>query len=509
VTTPRLDLIRPTVIPLLGGVTITGYGAGFSGLTQVSLRSGNSEHSTGQLVIIDDATMSFQSSWNLAAGQYQVILYASSTRVATGINITYQNPIPFDSNAIPPGRGRWRLTLHNRQFTGVDWKTTIIAELTNARGRRLEQKWNAPAQLTFTLDGHDPVAPLVLELATDVIAWRWDETLAEDCAMFRGIIDHSEDQITEQSATVTFTAHDYLAMLQRRLVTTTYSFSQYDQDTIANYLISMAKTIASSSGTLLSPGNYLPLTLQLCNPDGTNRSAASGQLRDRTYYPSTNLGTAFDDLSKVINGFDYDVYPGAGIGNGAAQDEVRLFYPNQGISRPDVPLMYGATISTLTRTVNSGDYANYTRVVGNNGSSDPNAPQLYSEQWNNDATAVTVNPVGLWMYADNAADVTIQSTLDQKAAGDLNFMGILVPSYTVTMTPGAYHYTYPDMGDICPLIVIAGRLNVNTTVRVLGISYDVSDDGDEIVSLTLGRPASTLVDLFTQADRDVDALTRR
>jgi hypothetical protein len=65
------------------------------------------------------------------------------------------------------------------------------------------------------------------------------------------------------------------------------------------------------------------------------------------------------------------------------------------------------------------------------------------------------------------------------------------------------------MGDICPLIVIAGRLNVNTTVRVLGISYDVSDDGDEIVSLTLGRPASTLVDLFTQADRDVDALTRR
>jgi hypothetical protein len=65
------------------------------------------------------------------------------------------------------------------------------------------------------------------------------------------------------------------------------------------------------------------------------------------------------------------------------------------------------------------------------------------------------------------------------------------------------------MGDTVPLVVEAGRLNVNTTVRVLGITYTIGDDGQEDVALTLGRPLTTLADAFTQADRDADALTRR
>jgi hypothetical protein len=172
-------------------------------------------------------------------------------------------------------------------------------------------------------------------------------------------------------------------------------------------------------------------------------------------------------------------------------------------------LAYGSTVSALTRSASSQDYANYVRVLGNNGSSDPAAAQLFAEAWNTDANNVTVNPVGLWMSTDNAADVSIQSTLNDQANGDLQLSGLLVPSYTLTMRPGAYFFGSPNMGDTVPLVVKKGRLNVNTTVRVLGISYSIGDDGQEDVSLTVGRPAAKFLDTASQASRDIDALTRR
>jgi hypothetical protein len=43
----------------------------------------------------------------------------------------------------------------------------------------------------------------------------------------------------------------------------------------------------------------------------------------------------------------------------------------------------------------------------------------------------------------------------------------------------------------------------------MGITYNIGDDGQEDVDLVLGRPATTLLKLFTQSERDLDALTRR
>ena len=425
------------------------------------------------------------------------------------------DPLAFSGPEIL-GRGRWRVTLHNRDF-GTGSVGSVISELPGARGRRLTQQWNSPAEFTFTLDGEAAEARLVLELATDVIAWRYDDSTGKDVAFFRGCIDHSEDQFTEEASAVTFTAHDYLAMLQRRILTRTYNATQRDQDMIAIDLIGQATLLLSSIGNVsFRPGSNLPLVTYTAYPDGSSRGTNwSGQLRDRTYPASTIIGVALDDLAKVIGGFDYDVKPGASVTANAA-DEVRLFYnaaspsgPRQGVTRTDFALMYGANVSTLARTVSSADYANYIRVLGNNGSSDPAAAQFFAEVWNSDANNVTVNPVGLWMTADAAADVVIQSTLNEQAAGDLNLDGLLVPSYTLGLTPGTYRPGFPNMGDTVPLIIKAGRLNVNTTIRVLGIAYAIGDDGDEDVQLTVGRSPTTLASLFTQADRDVDALTRR
>ena len=65
------------------------------------------------------------------------------------------------------------------------------------------------------------------------------------------------------------------------------------------------------------------------------------------------------------------------------------------------------------------------------------------------------------------------------------------------------------MGDTVPLIIQSGRINVNSNVRVLGITFDVGDDGEEDISLTVGRPDITFSDLLIGPVRDVNALSRR
>jgi hypothetical protein len=95
------------------------------------------------------------------------------------------------------------------------------------------------------------------------------------------------------------------------------------------------------------------------------------------------------------------------------------------------------------------------------------------------------------------------------AAGDLALYGVLTPTYTLGLRPDWYRFGKPNMGDVVPFVVNAGRLRINTSIRVLGIAYAIGDDGAEDVTLTVGRPETTLPDILTTTDRDVDALNRR
>jgi hypothetical protein len=414
--------------------------------------------------------------------------------VAVGANIG-PNAYP-----VPGFRGRWRLTLHQRAYAPATLASTIIAELTDARARQLVQAWNTPATLTFTLDGHAPAAALIAELQHDVVAWRWDDQTGQEIAVFRGPVTQSQDTLDEQSHAVAYTCHDYVAMLQRRILTATYTVTGRDQDLIAGDLLGLASSATTSAGASLSPASYLPMGLESVAPGGALRGL-SGQLRDRTYYGSQNVGQAVDDLAKVLGGFDYDVQPSAVD----ASDSLRVFYPAQGVTRADVALQYGSTVAALTRSVDSAAYANYVRCLGNNSSANP-TPQLYGEAA---AAGAATTTAGLWMLADDAANVTVAATLTEKAQGDINLDAVLVPAYTLTLAPGAYTWGHPNMGDTVPLIVQSGRLNVNSNVRVLGIAYLIGDDGQEDVTLTVARPPTQLVDLLTKSDQSVKALAQR
>jgi hypothetical protein len=407
---------------------------------------------------------------------------------------------------IPGYRGRWRLTLHTRTFAPATLNSTLIAELADARGRQLVQAWGTPAVLTFSMDGHAQAAALIEELEHDVVAWRFDDRTGLEVAVFRGPITASQDQLTTESHTVTYTCQDYAAVLSRRLLTTTYTVTARDQDLIAGDLLAAGSTASSSSGTSFSPASYVPVTLATVNPDGTTRGLST-RTRDRTYYGSQNVYDALDNLAKIIDGFDWDVQPSAVN----TTDSLRIFYPAQGVTRTDIALQYGSTVATVTRSLSSADYANYVRVLGNNTSANP-TPQFFAEDWNTQATATTPIPVGLWMTDDTSqTSVTVQSTLDEKASGDLALDANLTPQYTLGLTPGWYTWGNPNMGDTVPLIVQSGRLDDYYTpgVRVLGITYQIGDDGQEDVTLTVSRPAQTLGGLLADSDRDLKALTRR
>jgi hypothetical protein len=410
---------------------------------------------------------------------------------------------------LPPGRPAWRLTLHDRAFADNQSPTEdlFIAEITQARSVRLEQPLNGSATLTFTVDGFSPAAPLIRELVTDVMAWRWDEQVGRDVPMFRGIVAQSQDTVTEQADTVTFTCHDYLAMLKRRLLTRNLNV-RLDQDEIAEDLITLGKVVSTSAGVSLQPGSYLPIAYLRVTPAGASRGP-SGVVRDRSYPAQQDVGEALDNLRAVINGFDVDVVPGYQINLAWHDDQVRIWYPRRGEDRPDVILEFGTSVRALSRSVNSADYANYVRAVGNNGASDPNAAQLYAEQQDATANDVARHPQGLWMTGENDSDVSVLATLQEHADGLLQTASLLKPTYSLTLRAGFYLWGRPRLGDSVRLIVRSGRLDVDDSVRVVGITYVWGEDGGEDIEITVGRSDASFAQLVTGSSRDLDALARR
>jgi len=412
---------------------------------------------------------------------------------------------------VPSGRARWQLSLLRRPFgPGQHWSTLMIADLGTARSRRLEKTINSPATLTFTIDGHDPAAAAAVELATEVLAWRWDETSGGDVPMFRGPITQSEDQVTEQAHTVNLTCWDYGKILERRILTNTWTATGMEQDTIVQQMLILASAMTTSNpppgGTSLAPGSFLPVRSYPADGTGATR-AASGQARDRTYTAGAAIGGLLDDLAKVINGYDYDILPlGASPGPTDASDWFRVFYPAQGTTRTSPELIYGSSVAALSRSTSSADFGNYWRVIGQ---SDESQPQLFAEAWDPAAAGGAPGSPGLWMSVDNAPDVTIQSTLDQQAQGNLDLYGSLIPTYSLTLRPGFYSYGNPAIGDVVPLFVRSGRLDVATSVRVVGITYAIGDDGDENVEITVGRPPQSFAELVGGPRRDINALVRR
>lgn len=340
-----------------------------------------------------------------------------------------------------------------------------LGELTGAGSRKLTVSVDSHASASCELAGDAEQAYLISELATDLIVYRDGDRL------FRGRVGPTTDTVTADGHRVTVNAHDYRALLDRRILHNPISFNQVDQEAIGWGLI---------TATQQMPGGNLGIT--------RGAGQATGVLRDRTdYEPGKPVGEALTQLSEVINGFEWHIDP----------DLVyRVHYPRRGANRGYI-LDFGGTAAAVTRNIDPGRYANAVRVTGD----DTTTPVVRT------AADIAAAATGRFDLVEAISDVSEQSTLAQRADRLLADSDQLIPAYTVTLTPGVWKGR-GDLwaGDTVHVVLRSGRLDEQAAVRAADLNVAISDDGVETVSVT-ARTTSFRQRIYA-LDRRLGALER-
>lgn len=377
--------------------------------------------------------------------------------------------------------GSFSLTLTGTKRTGIGppprprtrWQLVIgpasgghELALTEATGRRYTARLADNSDLGFTIDGRHPQAAAIQELATDVHLLF--STAAGTQILDRCRVGDTRDEINENAHQTDVTCLDYRAVLNRRILWTgdTVTYAAVDQADIAWDLI--RQTQAHRSG-------YLGISKGFA--DGS-----TGVPRDRTYEVGDSIGQRIQELSEVIGGFDWDILP-----QSASSLALQVWYPQRGSDR-GVVLLLGGLAATVSRGVDTGDYANAIRYTGAAG--DDVTPGPDPVEWEaGDLDAPGVIPQGRWDAVFGDDGLTTQSALEDRTEWQSWWSEVIRPTYTVRLVRGGWEG--PDhiwLGDMVRLIVLSGRLQVDTTARVYEVQLDLDEEGGETVTLTLGGP---------------------
>ncbi len=367
------------------------------------------------------------------------------------------------------------LTISGRRQTGIGlpprprtrWQLVLGSAsgghelaLTEARSRRYTARLNDASDLSFSIDGRHPQAAAIEEMSTDVhllLSTSTGTTILDRCR-----VGATRDEIGEDEHRTDVTCLDYRAVLDRRTLWTgdTLTFAAVDQTDIAWELI--AATQAHRAGDL-----------------GIWKGVAAGytsQARDRTYEAGDSIGQRIQELSEVINGFDWDITP-----DSASSLRFDAWYPGRGSDR-GVVLLLGGLVATVSRELNTSDYANAIRYSG--------AETTTAGEWEaGDLGTPGAFLQGRWDRAFGDDGLTTQGALDERAEWQLAESQVVRPVYTVRLRRGGWEG--PDhiwVGDTVRLIIPSGRLDVDTTARVHEVQIDIDEDGGETVTLALGGP---------------------
>jgi hypothetical protein len=346
-------------------------------------------------------------------------------------------------------------------------ESEALGDLVGATSKKFVFRLDEPSTVEWSMSGDDPGAAVCDELSTDVEAWR------NGVRLFRGRVGATSDEVGPDEHRVSFSAVDYRGLLNRRIVWATTTFLGADQSTIGWQLIAEAQALT---------GGAMGIT------DG---AADTGVTRNRTYEAGKNVGEAITELSKVIDGFEWDISP---------EREFRVWYPERGVAS-DFVAVWGDTITALSRQVDPSQYANAIRFSGADGVTPTTrtAPDLDSGLY-----------PGRFELQAGDTDITNTTTLGEKADAELAERAVIRPSYTVTLAPGVWDGPATFwLGDLCRLVVRRGRLDVDTEARVHEIAVTDDGDGGETVEVTFGRPPSSFLRRVTRDAARLDRLERR
>jgi len=261
--------------------------------------------------------------------------------------------------------------------------------------------------------------------------------------VFRGRMLASPLDVSPDSAKIDYNLLDYRGLLDRRLFMSQVSFADTEQIDIAWAMI------AHTQGQV---GGNLGITR------GT--APASGQLRDRNYDPGDGIGQRLQELSNVINGFQYEIDP---------QKRFNTWYPER---RRVADYVLACPGSVDEANVESGldRFANAIVATGDN--------SVLAPQVRVDGTSVG-GPEGRWEAGFNYPDVSNAATLSEHADGRLAAVKDLQRLFTLTVAPQlSYDPQFrPKPGDQVPCSVRWPGGGIECDVYVTSVEWFVEPHG--------------------------------
>lgn len=352
-------------------------------------------------------------------------------------------------------------------WTGMpDW------QLSEATARKVTWRLTEPSDASFTVDGASRDAERIEELVTDLWVWR------NGSPVYRGRVGPTSDSHDGDAHRMSVTTADYRAVLGRRLLFEgdTLTYAAQDQALIAWNLIATTQA-RGSLGIVRGQGQV------------------TGVARDRAYEAGEYVGPYIDALSKVANGFEWDVTPSL-----ASTDlTFDVFYPRRGADR-QVVLDFPGTVRSFSRSVDPGKYANSIRQSGDEALT---AVRV-------DAPDIASRPEGRWDLQLGETTILEAATLTARAQAEHADAQVITPAWTVTLQPNTWGGpNHIWLGDPVILAVRSGRLDVVASYRVQEIGLDLDDSGTATVTVSLGSVPPDRRFLLRSVNQRLTSLERR
>ena len=361
----------------------------------------------------------------------------------------------------------------------------ITHELPQATGRKLSVKLTEPSEASVEIDGRDPMAIYVDELATDLHVLYRRSPADPRQQVYRGRIGKASDQIHATTHRLSVPSLDYRGVLKRRyLFTGTQQvWEGYDQHWIAMGLINQTQDVAL--------GGDLGIV---------NGAVPSGVVRTRRYDLGDEIGTRIQELSEVQNGFDWDI-----VAVDSHRLEFQAWYPRRGVDR-DVLIELGGAATALSRDVDSSAFANAIRMTGRAGDGEGAVEPPPHERYADD---ITTHPAGRWETVVGS-DLTTATAINERIDWQLAESQTVRPSYTFTMKRGWWQGpNHCWVGDGVQAKVYSGRLRVDAILRIHQMDFTPDPNGGEAVQITIGAPRPDPRRRATAIEQRLSALERR
>lgn len=365
----------------------------------------------------------------------------------------YPSPSLLPEGAVssePGGQGLALPANSKWMFVLADHAGANLAELSTATGKTLTFARNGVPEARMVISHDDDAATRLLDaLVNGVPTLR---AYRDGVLRFHGYLAPFSEELEEDTKLNLVFRGPFGRLVgdgQARGRFVSASYTQVDAGQIAWSLIAAAQ----ASGTAGIGSGTIEAT----------------KLRDRTY-ENVNVGEAVTALTRVLDGFDFEVTPIEYTAGIIGHFNV---YSSQGVVQTAVRFEYGPdtlrNVRKVTRQMQPP--INVARVLGANG--------LVSVK--TDAASVATH--GRWEVQESLSDVSEQATLDDRAQAMLrpNWIRVVGFSPEPELAPAPWDDFW--LGDTVLFYGWRGAFAEATTSRVSKVTIVVDDEGNEATEI--------------------------